>query len=81
MRRPIQVILLLLSGLGLIFFINLPCSILAWIFGVQGHRLVDKGVTTKGDGMATAGVWMGVVGTILGVLAIVIWVVAIAASA
>ena len=71
----------LLSGLGIVFFVNLPCSVLAWIFGVQGKRMVDRGETTRGDGMAKAGIWTGVAGTILGVLAIVIWVVAIAASA
>lgn len=71
----------LVSGLGIIAPVNLTCSILAWIFGVQGKRKVDQGITTKGDGMAKAGFWTGLVGTILGVLAIVIWIVAIAASA
>jgi hypothetical protein len=74
-------LIMLLSGLGILFFINLPCSILAWIFGVQGKRTVDRGETTKGDAMAKAGFWTGLIGTILGVLAIVIWIVAIAASA
>jgi hypothetical protein len=71
----------LLSGLGIVFFVNLPCSVLAWIFGVQGKRLVDSGVTTRGDAMAKAGIWTGIVGTILGVLAIILWIVVIAAGA
>jgi hypothetical protein len=71
----------LVSGLGIVFFVNLPCSILAWILGVQGKRRVDRGETTKGDGMAKTGLWTGLVGTVLGVLAIVIWIVAIAATA
>ena len=28
---------------GWLFFLALPCSVLAWIFGVQGKRKVDRG--------------------------------------
>jgi len=38
------------SSLGLLFFLNLPCSILAWRFGVQGRRRVLAGETAAGEG-------------------------------
>jgi hypothetical protein len=60
-------------GFGLFFFVNLPCSVLAWVYGIQGRRRIEAGVTTRGEGAARAGVVMGVVGVILGLLAIVGW--------
>lgn len=61
-------------GLGLLFFVNLPCSALAWIYGIQARRRIEAGKTTRGEGAARAGVILGVVGVILGVLALVGWV-------
>ena len=60
---------------GWLFFIALPCSILAWIFGVQGKRKVDRGEVATQRGMAKAGQVLGIVGVVLGILAIVFWVV------
>ncbi|MGI8595312.1 MAG: DUF4190 domain-containing protein [Solirubrobacteraceae bacterium] len=66
-------VLFLLSGFGLVFILNLPCSVLAWIFGRAGMRRVDDGETTARRGMAQAGMLLGVVGTVIGGLAIVAW--------
>ena len=70
------------SGLGLtvlfagwLFFVALPCSVLAWIFGVQGKRKVDRGEVAVRRGMAKTGQVLGIVGLILGILLIVFWVV------
>lgn len=66
-------VLFVVSGFGLVFILNLPCSILAWMFGVRGMRRVDRGETTARRGMAQAGMLLGVVGTVVGGLAIVAW--------
>ena len=61
-------------SLGLLFFINLPCSVAAWVLGVQGKRRVDRGETLGHRGLAQAGLVTGVIGVGLGVLGIVGWV-------
>jgi hypothetical protein len=68
------------AGFGLVFIFNLPCSILAWVYGVRGRRAVDRGYTHERRGMAQAGLVLGIVGTVLGVLAIIGWAVAFALS-
>ena len=60
---------------GWLFFIALPCSVLAWIFGVQGKRKVDRGEVATQRGMAKAGQVLGIAGVVLGILAIIFWVV------
>ena len=68
-------LLLVVTGLGFLFVFSLPCSILAWVFGVQGKRRVDRGETAEHRGLAQAGFIMGVVGVGLAALAIVAWIV------
>lgn len=60
---------------GWLFFVAIPCSIMAWIFGVQGKRKVDQGEIATQRGMAQAGHVLGIVGVVLAILAIVFWVV------
>ena len=60
---------------GWLFFLALPCSVLAWIFGIQGKRKVDRGEVGTQRGMAKAGQVLGIVGVVLGILLIVLWVV------
>jgi hypothetical protein len=67
------IVLFFASGFGLVFVLNLPCSVLAWVFGLRGMRRVDRGETAQRRGMAQAGMVLGVVGTIAGGLAIVGW--------
>ena len=64
----------LVGSLGLLFFLNLPCSVAAWILGVQGKRRVDRGETLEHRGLAQAGIVTGVIGVVLGALGIVGWV-------
>jgi hypothetical protein len=66
------------AGFGLVFVVNLPCSILAWVFGVQAMRGIEGGVATRQRSMAQAGKVIGIVGVVLGGLAIVAWALAIA---
>lgn len=66
-------VLFFAAGFGLVFVLNLPCSIMAWAFGVQGRRKVDRGETAERRGMAQAGMVLGIVGTVIGGLAIIAW--------
>jgi len=59
-------LLLLLTFLGVVF-VNLPCSVLAWILGAQAQRRPGQA------SMAQAGKVIGIVGTVLGALAAVFW--------
>jgi len=68
---------MLLFSFGMFFFLSLPMSVLAWIFGVQGKRRVDRGETAQHRGLAQAGLVTGIVGVVLGLLAIVGWVLVI----
>ena len=72
--------LFVFSGFGLVFILNLPASIMAWVLGVQGRRKVDRGQSDQHRGLAQAGLVLGIVGTVLGVLAIIGWVIAITTS-
>ena len=66
-------VLFVASGFGLVFVLNLPCSVLAWVFGVRGMRRADRGEGVHQRGMARAGMVLGVVGTVVGVMAVVAW--------
>ena len=65
---------------GLLFVLNLPPAIAAWIVGVDARRRIARGETAAGASAAQAGVVLGIVGTVLGVLAIVGWALALALS-
>jgi len=73
-------VMFVFSGFGLIFVLNLPFSIAAWILGPKGVRKVDEGKTAQHRGLAQAGKVMGIVGTILGVVAVALWALLIAFS-
>jgi hypothetical protein len=66
------VILIPTLGAGWIF--SLPCSISAWVIGVQGRKQVAKGITTAGDGTAHAGIILGIVGVLIGLIGAAIWI-------
>jgi len=59
---------------GLLFFINLPMSLLALILGARGKRRVDRGERVSGRDVASAGMTLGLVGVVVGVLALMVWV-------
>ena len=66
-------VLWLTLGFGVLFFVNLPLSILAWVFGVQAGLSVQRGETSRGAGSARAGMIMGIVGVAIGALSLVGW--------
>jgi hypothetical protein len=66
------VILIPTLGAGWIF--SLPCSISAWVTGVQGRKQVASGVSTTGDGTAHAGLILGIVGLVIGLIAAATWI-------
>jgi hypothetical protein len=69
---------LLLMSAGFLFFVALPCAILAMIFGRQGKRRVDAGETAQHRGFAQAGWVIGIVTLILSLLAAAGWITLIA---
>lgn len=69
------------AGFGLVFILNLPCSILAWVFGMQAKRKVDRGEVLGRRPMAHAGMVLGIVGVVIGVLAVIAWVLAFSLDA
>jgi hypothetical protein len=73
-------VLFLLGGFGLLFILNLPCSIMAWIFGVQGKRKIARGQTSEHRSLAQWAVGLGIAGTVIGVLAAIGWIVGLATS-
>jgi hypothetical protein len=73
-------VLFFAAGFGLLFVLNLPCSVLAWVLGRTGTRRVDRGETTARRGMAQAGMVLGIVGTVVGTLAVVAWALGFALS-
>jgi hypothetical protein len=67
-----------LDGFGLLFVLNLGCSIAAWALGSRGMARVDRGETSEMRGIARAGRILGIAGTVVGVGAIAVWIVVIA---
>jgi hypothetical protein len=70
----------LIGGFGLLFILNLPCSIMAWIFGVQGKRKLERAQTRDHRSLAQWAVGLGIAGTVIGVLAAIAWIVGLATS-
>jgi hypothetical protein len=67
-------LVILMPTLGAGWLFSLPCSIAAWVTGVQGRKQVAKGVSTTGDGTAHAGVILGIIGVVIGVMAAAVWI-------
>ena len=62
-----------LTGLiPLLFFIVVPCGVLAFIFGLLGRRAAKRSPDRPRRGQATAGVVLGLVAAVLGVVGFVI---------
>jgi hypothetical protein len=74
-------VMFVLSGFGLVFVLNLPLSISAWVLGPRGMRKVDEGRTAEHRSLARAGHVMGIVGTVLGVVALIAWILVLSLSA
>jgi hypothetical protein len=66
-------LLFVVGTLGAAFIVSLPCSIAAWVIGVQGRRQVASGATKVGDGVAHAGLILGIVGVVLSIIGAVVW--------
>jgi hypothetical protein len=67
-------LVILIPTLGAGFIFSLPCSIAAWVTGVQGRNQVASGAASTGDGTAHAGVILGVVGVVLGLIGAALWI-------
>ncbi|MDQ6749957.1 MAG: DUF4190 domain-containing protein [Actinomycetota bacterium] len=63
----------LVLSFGLLVPLSLPCSILAWVFGLRGKDRSARGETHEGRSQAQAGLVLGRVGVALGALALIAW--------
>jgi hypothetical protein len=68
-------------GAGVFFFVSLPCSILAWVFGANTKRRLERGEMLEGRTQAESAYVLGIIGVVLGVLGVVAWIVLIALGA
>ncbi|HEX2016043.1 MAG TPA: DUF4190 domain-containing protein [Solirubrobacteraceae bacterium] len=64
----------LLGFLGLLFFVNLPLSLLALILGAVGRGRVDRGQRREGREVASAGMALGIVGVAVGLIGLAVWI-------
>ena len=63
----------LVLSFGLLVPLSLPCSILAWVFGLRGKDRSALRETLEGRSQAQAGLVLGMVGVALGALALIAW--------
>ena len=68
-------IVLLVTTIGLLSLIAVPCSIAACLCGAQARNRINLGEATTGRGQANAGYLLGVAGVVLGVAATVGWII------
>jgi hypothetical protein len=71
----------LVLGAGFFFFISLPCSILAWVFGAKAKRRIERGEALEGRSQAESAYVLGIIGVILGALGMLVWIVLIVLGA
>jgi hypothetical protein len=64
-------------GAGIFFFVSLPCSILAWVFGARAKARLERGETLAGGTQAQAAFVLGIIGVALAALGVLVWVVLI----
>ena len=65
---------LLLTSLGTLFILTLPCSAAAWVLAGRARGRLERGESTWGESQATAALWMARIGVIAGVVAAIVFV-------
>jgi hypothetical protein len=71
---------LLITSLGTLFIVTLPCSATAWVLARRGRDRVARGESSWGASQATAALWLSRIGVIAGVAAGVVIVALIASG-
>ena len=70
----ITALALLLTSLGTLFILTLPCSAAAWVLARRARGRLERGESTWGDNQAKAAMWLARIGVIAGVAAAVVFV-------
>ncbi|HTE61991.1 MAG TPA: hypothetical protein VK631_16695 [Solirubrobacteraceae bacterium] len=70
----IAALALLLTSLGTLFILTLPCSAAAWVLARRARGRLERGESTWGESQATAALWMARIGVIAGVVAAIVFV-------
>jgi hypothetical protein len=65
---------LLLTSLGTLFILTLPCSAAAWVLAGRARGRLERGESAWGESQATAALWMARIGVIAGVVAAIVFI-------
>jgi hypothetical protein len=72
-------LVLFVLSLGFVFVLNLPPSVVAWVYGIRARRRALTGELAARDTLARWGTLLGIIGTVLGVAAAIFWPIALIA--
>jgi hypothetical protein len=76
----ISALALLVTSLGTLFILTLPCSAAAWVLARRARGRVERGEASWGDSQATAAMWLARIGVIAGVAAAIVLITLIASG-
>jgi hypothetical protein len=76
----ITALALLLTSLGTLFLLTLPCSAAAWVLAGRARRRLERGESTWGDSQTRAAMWLARIGVIAGVVAAVVFIALLASG-
>jgi hypothetical protein len=76
----IAALALLLTSLGTLFILTLPCSAAAWVLAGRARRRLERGESTWGESQTTAAMWLARIGVIAGVVAAVVFIALLASG-
>jgi hypothetical protein len=76
----ITALALLVTSLGTLFILTLPCSAAAWVLARRARGRLERGESSWGDSQATAAMWLARIGVIAGVAAAVVLITLLASG-
>jgi hypothetical protein len=76
----ITALALLVTSLGTLFILTLPCSAAAWVLARRARGRVERGEAGWGESQATAAMWLARIGVIAGVVAAIVLITLIASG-
>jgi hypothetical protein len=76
----ITALALLVTSLGTLFILTLPCSAAAWVLARRARGRLERGESSWGDSQATAAMWLARIGVIAGVAAAVVFITLLASG-
>jgi hypothetical protein len=76
----ITALALLVTSLGTLFILTLPCSAAAWVLARRARGRLERGEAGWGESQATAAMWLARIGVIAGVVAAIVLITLIASG-